>query len=90
MKQTIHIESADELVGKTIKWHAPGYQANGDYTGIDRIISVDTTKRRPFTTEVIEGDNLSFAFADKYTGGMVAYSDSDRLVTYEILDNVQN
>lgn len=86
MKQVIHTPMVRDLVGKTIKWQAPGYYANGNYGGIDKIISADPDERRPFKTEVVEGDDLSYAFADKYTGGFVAYSDSDRFVTYKIIE----
>jgi len=80
--------TADKLAllnGKTVKWKAPAYKLNKPYSGIDTILEVNENDRNPLKTQVVEGDNLSFAFQDKYTDGFVAYSDSDRIISFEII-----
>ena len=80
-----------ELIGKTIKWHAPAYKHNEDYTGISKILAVNTTDRRPLKTETIEGKNLDYAFIneqdkDDVENGLLCFSDGDRYVTFEVLN----
>lgn len=84
--QAIHASSIKDLVGKTIKWDAPGYRANGNYGGAAKIIGYNE-ERRPFVCLTISGDDLKYAFVDEYNDGLIAYSDSDRFVTYEIIED---
>lgn len=92
----LSLEIAKTLVGKTIKWFAPADRANKPYTGIDKIISFDETKKNPFTTESIEGDNLAYAFnqwIDSHwfkkeygdSKNILCFSDADRDLIFEIV-----
>jgi hypothetical protein len=90
MKNILTVELALSLVGKCVRWGAPGYEANGNYGGVAQIVSVDTTARRPIKSVTIEGDSLDFAFVDQYKledveYGLLCYSDGDRYVSYEAL-----
>jgi hypothetical protein len=84
--QTIHSSDVKTLVGKTIKWSAPGYRANGNYSGVAKITGVKD-ERNPLVSETISGDNLEYAFVDEMSDGLLAYSDSYRIVTYEIVED---
>lgn len=90
--QTLSVHNANSLIGKKIKWSAPGYRANGNYGGVSVIKSVDLKEDKPLTTETISGDNLAFAFLDKTMQGKIlcdafCFSDADRYITFiSILD----
>lgn len=62
----LNVENVKDFIGKKLTWFAPAYEANENYGGTDIIKSVDFSKHNPLTTEVIEGDNLAFAFVDNY------------------------
>lgn len=86
--QTLSIHNATSLIGKKIKWSAPGYRANGSYGGISIILSVEIKKDKPLTTQTITGDNLAFAFLDKTMQGKIlcddfCFSDADRYITFD-------
>lgn len=88
MKTVLQIHTANQLIGKTIKWTATGSRENGLYNGLSKITAVDPTNRRPITSETLEGDNLDFAFVNQYSAedvefGLLSYSDGDRYVTFE-------
>lgn len=92
MKTILQIHTAQNLIGKTIKWTAPGSRENGPYTGLAKITSVDASRRRPITSETIEGDDLDYAFVNEYSAedvemGLLCYSDGDRYVTFEEVNN---
>ena len=73
-----------ELQGKRIKWFAPAYKYNNDYTGECIITNVNLEERRPIKSETISGDNLDYAFIDDLmNNGSISYSDSYRNVTFE-------
>lgn len=73
------------LVGKTIEWKAPGYNRN--YSGKDKVLSIEIENRRPIISESLEGDDLQYAFLDDLMDGEVlSYSDSFRIVQYKIID----
>lgn len=57
-------KNVNQLVGKKIVWTAEGY--NRRYSGVDRIKSVDFSKRMPLETEVISGDNLAYAYLEGF------------------------
>lgn len=76
-------KNVSDLIGKKIKWTAPAYSGNKPYIGISIINSIDFEKRKPLTCETIEGDELNYAFMD---GEDIVYSDSDRQVTFEIIN----
>ena len=87
-KQNLACIALQTLVGKTVKWSAPSAKENRPYSGIDKIISIDLKERRPLKTEVIEGDDLSFAFVDDFMNDeFLSYSDSCRIVTFEIIES---
>ena len=75
---TVHKDHLPNLLGKTIKWKAPAYRGNSPYGGVAKIVEIKDD-RRPVISTNFEGDNLDFCFIDD---GFLAYSDSDRLVTY--------
>ena len=77
-------KNVSDLIGKKIKWTAPAYSGNKPYIGISIINSIDFEKRKPLTCETIEGDELNYAFMD---GEDIVYSDSDRQVTFEIIND---
>ena len=82
--KALTLSAAKDLIGKTIKWTAPGYHANGNYSGTDKIISVDPSDRRPIKAKSLEGDQLWFAFQDPNPKSeFLCYSDSDRFVSYQ-------
>jgi hypothetical protein len=86
-KQHMTFIALETLVGKTIKWSAPSAKENRPYSGIDKIISIDLKDRTPLKTEVIEGDDLSFAFVDDMMKNeFLSYSDSYRVVSFEIIE----
>lgn len=82
-----------DLLGKTIKWSAPAYLANGTYGGEAIIESVNLTKWPSIKAKNLTGDNLEWAFVstvgfDK-AGNLsrnvdvpraFCYSDNDRFV----------
>jgi len=84
MKTILKINTAQNLIGKTIKWTTPGSRENGSYTGIAKITSVDASRERPITSETIEGDVLDYAFVEM---GLLCYGDGDRCVTFEEVNN---
>lgn len=91
-KENLTIENLPSLVGKTIKWSAPIYKGNqghwgrGLAGGIATITSVKLEERKPIKAKIIEGDQIEFGFIDKpWTGDCVAYSDSDRYISFEIV-----
>lgn len=93
--QTLSTDNVNSLIGKKIKWSAPGYRANGNYEGISIIKSVDLEKDKPLTTETISGDNLAFAFLDKTMQGKIlceafCFSDTDRYVTFSLYEKDTN
>lgn len=59
-------ENVNELIGKKVKWTAEAYEHNRRYNGVDIIKSVDLSKHRPLETEVISGDNLGYAYLERY------------------------
>lgn len=64
------LANLSELVGKTIEWRAEAYKGNSGYHGIEKIIDIDLTCRRPIVaTQSIdqESDCLCFAFVDDHT-----------------------
>lgn len=83
----IEINFLPELLNKKIQWKAPAYRMNKPYGGIAIINETNITDRRPIKSTTVEGDDLDFAFVDQYTDGLIAYSDSDRLVTYKIIED---
>jgi hypothetical protein len=85
-KQILTAEILPTLVGKTISWSAPAAKENHPYGGVSKIIAVDMSQRRPITEEVIEGDELSYAFQDEFNPGYLAYSDSDRFVGFQVIE----
>jgi hypothetical protein len=87
-KQLLTAEILPVLVGKTISWSAPAYNANHPYRGIATITAVDMNKRNPISAETIEGDEIHYGFVDPkdpFTEGCVAYSDSDRHIMFELV-----
>jgi hypothetical protein len=74
------------ILGRTIKWFAPAYKANKDYGGIAKITDIHLTETHPITAEIISGDNLNHAISDATTDGYVALSDSDRPISYEVIE----
>ena len=92
-RQILTSEILPSLVGKTISWAAPiykgnhGHWGNGLAGGIAKVTAVNINKRRPITAEIIEGDEIQYAFTDKpWTEDYIAYSDSDRPVSFEIVE----
>lgn len=79
------------LIGKKIKWFAPADRANADYNGVCIIKAVDLNKRQPIVSEHISGDKLDYAFFEygklKAMDEALCFSDGDRYLTYQILDN---
>lgn len=89
------VENLESLVGKTIAWRAPIYDANiGFYCygwdgGICTIKSVDLSKSRPIVAEGSDNEEecfLNYAFQSEYEDGYIAYSDEDRYVHFIVLD----
>lgn len=81
------LTTAKELINNTIKWTSPAYEGNEDYRGIARIKEVNNSDR-PIVCEVIEGDNLNFAFVEKGTPteDHLCYSDGGRFISFEKVD----
>lgn len=80
-----------DLIGKKIRWYAPAYRMNKDYTGVAIITSVDVNNRKPITSATLEGDELFYAFIDDMDSvdgrQVISYSDSYRNVTFEFLED---
>ena len=68
-----------EFIGKKIEFTAEGYMM--EYRGVAVINSVDYSDRKPLKCTNVSGDDLSFAFLDKY--GMET---SDGGETYHMCD----
>lgn len=83
----LSLELLRKISGKKIRWTAPSYHGNKPYGGIAMVNFVEMNDRRPIHSQIIEGDNLDFAFHDKTTSGYLAYSDSDRVVSFEIIED---
>jgi hypothetical protein len=83
--QFLTSENLPSLVGKTITWAAPAYRNNEPYGGVCKITAVDMNERRPIKAETIEGDEIWFAFQDEFNPGHISYSDSDRFVSFEVV-----
>lgn len=79
-------KSLNAILGKTIKWFAPAYKANKDYGGIAKVTDIHITEEYPISADIISGDNLNHAFSNATTDGYVALSDSDRPVSYEVVE----
>lgn len=71
------------LQGKKVAWSAPSSRYNSRYGGICWIIAVFPSDSHPIHTDWHKGDILDCAFWD---GDTLAYSDADRYVTIEIID----
>jgi len=93
--ETLSLTKLKKIVGKTIKWNAPAYHANsgffgkGLYGGITKITEIDSSLRRPILQEQKvdeKSDSIIFAFVD--ADSILNYSDSDRLVSFEIIEKV--
>ena len=85
-------EEIKALEGKTIRWMAPAYYMNSPFGGIAIIKEVNFLNydelygcfRRVIKAETVEGDDLNFAFAERYFGNVcLCYSDSGRFVSVE-------
>jgi len=77
------------LLGKTIRWEAPG--ARRTYSGIARISGIVAT-HQPILSETIEGDMLSAAHInDKLFAPhngvdlQIVYMDDTAMITFEIV-----
>jgi hypothetical protein len=86
-------KNLENLVGRKIKWHADmykhniGYYGRGKDGGICIIKSLDFKNRKPILdAEIIEGADIRFAFFDGFEPSFIAYSDSDRLITFELCE----
>lgn len=78
-------KSLNKILGKTISWSAPAYKANKTYGGEAKITDIHLNKRNPISAVIISGDNLNHAVSDKTTNGHVTLSDSDRVISFEII-----
>lgn len=78
-------KNVSDVIGKKISWTAPAYEGNRPYRGVAiiNLVSWGTMDDRPLTCETIEGDDLRYAFMD---GEDFVYSDSDRQVTFQIIN----
>lgn len=91
-KQILTSEILPTLVDKTISWSAPIYKSNlghlgyGTAGGVVKITAVDIDDRRPIKADIIEGDNICYAFQDEFNPGYISYSDSDRFVGFEVIE----
>lgn len=77
------------LLGKTIRWQAPG--ALRTYSGVARISGIVAT-HQPILSETIEGDMLSAAHINDelfapHNGDdlQIAYMDDTAMITFEIV-----
>lgn len=79
-------KNMDVILGKTIKWTSAGYTGNGGgYKGISKILEIDSTKKNPFKTETISGENFDYAFVENFENKLIkekdiCFSDGDRFV----------
>ncbi|MFN3802468.1 hypothetical protein [Belliella pelovolcani] len=85
-KQILTSEILPTLIGKTISWSAPAARENNPYAGICKITAVDMNERRPIKAETIEGDEIWYSFQDEFNPGYISYSDSDRFVGFEVIE----
>jgi hypothetical protein len=92
-KHFMHEQNLPYLVGRKIKWYAPIYKGNLGYYGYGEdggtciIKAIDLKARKPIVeTEIIEGADISYGFHDNATQSMIAYSDSDRIISFEICE----
>ncbi|TWP29159.1 hypothetical protein ETU09_04775 [Apibacter muscae] len=89
--KTLTVKVAEQLIGKTIEWHAPAYHANEPYSGISIITEIDLSKRFPISCTNIKGDGLEYAFLDTFKEDdsiIFSYSEYDRFVTFKVIENV--
>ncbi len=88
---SLHQSNIEKLIGKTIEWKAPAYKGNHPYSGKCVIKAVDYSKRNPLQVEVLEGDNLEYAFIDEYStqsnDKSFSFSDSDRYVEFRKMES---
>ena len=88
--ESLTVSNIKNLIGKTVEFKAPSDKSNYPYSGICKIKSVDLSKPRPIVTELVSGDDLQYAFVEKYATSSnikpFAYSDSDRYVTFRIVE----
>lgn len=86
-----------KLVGKTVVWYAPAYEANGHYGGMATIKGIDKSSSRPLIVENEYGDDLGQAFVgdmgfdgdgtpSPYAPKPFCYSDGDRFVSIHEVD----
>lgn len=76
-------DNIKSIEGKVVRWMAPAAKGNETYCGIARIKKVNE-ERRPLEVEVIEGDNLGYAFFSDYDDEL-CLSDAGRYVEFSIL-----
>ncbi len=70
MKTPLLLSNLSSLVGKTISWEAEAYKGNATYKGIEKIIEIDLTCRRPIVcSQSIDSksDCICFAFLDDHS-----------------------
>lgn len=94
MKTPLTLENLASLVGKTIKWKAEAYKGNhgyhgfGLYGGIEKIVEIDITNRRPIIKSekiAYNSDDISFAFVDDHS--LIISGDGYRLEKATGLNN---
>lgn len=78
-------ENIKSIEGKVVRWMAAAAKGNETYCGTARILKVNE-ERRPLEVEVIEGDNLGYAFFSEYDDEL-CLSDAGRYVEFCILDD---
>lgn len=76
-------ENSSEFIGKRIKFFSAQYRANYPCEGVATIKSVDFTKNHPFACDIESGDNLNFAFVDRW--GEICIGDEDRHILIEVV-----
>jgi len=78
-------ENVSSLIGKTIKFYSPQYEANFSIEGVAKLEEVDLEKHHPLSVLAIsgEGDLLKYAFI---YDGYFALGDSDRFISFEIVE----
>ena len=67
-----------------VRWIAPSYRENETYRGTARVLKVEEG-RTPLKVDVIEGDDLGYAFFSDYDDEL-CLSDAGRYVEFCIVD----
>lgn len=80
----LNYKNINKIKGKTIQWASGGY--NGGYSGIAKVNSITKTKKNPLSCEILEGDDLNYAFTEYFNNPLlikqsdICFSDGDRFV----------